>query len=179
MQKIFNLTPELRKEFKKPLGILISGCYDQTMDALARIIKDKKPEKIISVGDQVTRNIIRKKLPLDIGIVDNRVMRKPVEEIDFKAEMNFQVSNPAGTLTEESWHATLKAMEYEERVLIKVEGEEDLLVLFATLAAPNGALIVYGQPGEGIVVVEVNRETKEKFECFFSNMKKNIQKTRI
>jgi uncharacterized protein (UPF0218 family) len=40
-------------------------------------------------------------------------------------------------------------------VHVVVDGEEDLLVLVAVLYAPVGGLVVYGQPGEGVVVVRV------------------------
>jgi uncharacterized protein (UPF0218 family) len=43
-----------------------------------------------------------------------------------------------------------------------VDGEEDLLALVAVLSAPEDALVVYGQPHVGIVVVKVTEETREK-----------------
>ena len=41
-----------------------------------------------------------------------------------------------------------------------VDGEEDLLVLVAVAFAPLGGLVVYGQPGEGLVVVRVTAEKR-------------------
>jgi len=43
-----------------------------------------------------------------------------------------------------------------------VDGEEDLLTLVVVLSAPEDALVVYGQPHRGIVVVKVTEETREK-----------------
>jgi len=46
-----------------------------------------------------------------------------------------------------------------------VDGEEDLLAIPAILESPDNALIVYGQPSQGVVVVtassEVKHETRE------------------
>ncbi|HJK04728.1 MAG TPA: DUF359 domain-containing protein [Methanocorpusculum sp.] len=39
--------------------------------------------------------------------------------------------------------------------MILVEGEEDLAVLPLIERLPDGALILYGQPNEGVVVCEV------------------------
>jgi len=41
--------------------------------------------------------------------------------------------------------------------LIIVNGEEDLAVIPCVLMAPNDSIILYGQPGEGIVVVEADK----------------------
>ena len=46
-----------------------------------------------------------------------------------------------------------------------MDGEEDLLAIPAILESPDNALIVYGQPSQGVVVVtassEVKHETRE------------------
>jgi len=46
-----------------------------------------------------------------------------------------------------------------------VEGEEDLLAIPAILESPDKAIIVYGQPSEGLVVVtaspDIKREVRE------------------
>lgn len=41
--------------------------------------------------------------------------------------------------------------------MILVDGEEDLAVLPCILTAPSGSLVLYGQPGEGLVVCEVDK----------------------
>ena len=43
-----------------------------------------------------------------------------------------------------------------------VDGEEDLLALTAILCAPENSLVIYGQPHEGIVVINVTEKTREK-----------------
>jgi uncharacterized protein (UPF0218 family) len=50
----------------------------------------------------------------------------------------------------------------EEDATIIVDGEEDLLAIPAVLEAPLRALIVYGQPSQGIVVVEASSQRKAK-----------------
>jgi uncharacterized protein (UPF0218 family) len=48
----------------------------------------------------------------------------------------------------------------DEEVHLVVDGEEDLLTLIAVLYAPEKSWVVYGQPREGAVVVEVTPEKK-------------------
>ncbi|HMK82220.1 MAG TPA: DUF359 domain-containing protein, partial [Candidatus Bathyarchaeia archaeon] len=43
-----------------------------------------------------------------------------------------------------------------------VDGEEDLLVLVVIAVAPVGSLVVYGQPNEGIVLVNVTLAKKKE-----------------
>lgn len=48
-----------------------------------------------------------------------------------------------------------------QKQLIIIKGEEDLLALPAILFAPLGAVVLYGQWGLGVVMVEVTEKTKE------------------
>jgi uncharacterized protein (UPF0218 family) len=41
-----------------------------------------------------------------------------------------------------------------------VDGEEDLAVVPLALAAPDGAALVYGQPGAGVVVSIIDPERR-------------------
>ena len=53
---------------------------------------------------------------------------------------------------------------------IDVDGEEDLATLPAILIAPEGASVVYGQPGEGMVLVQVGREATERARDLLTRM---------
>ena len=46
-------------------------------------------------------------------------------------------------------------------VTVLVDGEEDLAVIPLVMAAPIGALVLYGQPHQGVVLRTVNLEAKE------------------
>jgi uncharacterized protein (UPF0218 family) len=170
------LTLELRRELKAPLGLLIEGSSEQTIEKLEKIIDETKPSKIIAVGDKVSENIIRSGVLLDVAIVDSRVMRKPVAPLEFEAEKTLNVINPAGTLTEEACQAVDEAVNLTGRVKVQVTGEEDLLTLAAVLSAPNGSIVVYGQPRRGIVIVLVNADSKRRFREIVSRMEYKVSK---
>ena len=53
---------------------------------------------------------------------------------------------------------------------IIVDGEEDLATLPAILYAPLGSAVVYGQPNEGSVLVDVTPEKKLHIEEFMKKM---------
>jgi uncharacterized protein (UPF0218 family) len=144
------------------LGLLIQGSFNYTAEKLRELVNDKKPEKLIAVGDEVSRNIIRKGIPLDVAIVDDKVMRKPIAPVRFQMESTYRVNNPSGTLADASWQVIREAIEGGGRAKVLVEGEEDLLTLVAVLSAPESSMVVYGQPGKGMVVIDVTEDSKRK-----------------
>jgi uncharacterized protein (UPF0218 family) len=50
--------------------------------------------------------------------------------------------------------------------VIQVDGEEDLAVLPLALVAPHGSLILYGQPGEGVVLLIISGSVQEQAQAF-------------
>ena len=156
----YSITPELRVKLKEPFGMLIQGSFDETMRKMENIVKREKPPKIVSVGDTVSRNLHTYQMNPQLSITDNKRMRKRVKQEAFTGKNLVHVKNPQGTITEEAITAVREALESDEYVHIIVDGEEDLLTLIAVLYAPEKSLVVYGQPFEGIVVVEVTSEKK-------------------
>lgn len=166
------LTLELRKKLKAPLGLLIRGSFKQTSMKIAKLVNEKKPKKLIAVGDRVSSNLIKNRIALDVAVIDSKVMRRPISPLIFEADNIFHASNPAGTLTEEAWAAVERAVKSPGRSKVIIEGEEDLLTLVAVLSAPNGSIVVYGQPKQGVVVLDVNEEMKRKVREIIERMEK-------
>jgi len=158
--KIRRLTPTSRKKLQKPWGILIRGSPEQILEEFRKMVKEEKPSKIISVGDKVSQFLAAHGFPVHMFIVDGKVMRKPVVLSVLSADEVLRVENPAGVITEQAFNTVMRAASRNRRIKIFVEGEEDLLAVPAALGAPEGAFLVYGQPGEGMVVVKVTAELK-------------------
>ncbi len=156
----YRLPLELREKLKKPIGVLIRGSFNETMKRFKEIVEEEKPPRIVSVGDTVSKNLVRNNVFPQLLIVDNKVMRKKIRPAVLAADATLQVENPPGTITEEAFTAIAKALKQNCRVKIVVDGEEDLLTLVAVLYAPENSFVVYGQPYEGIVVVKVTEKKK-------------------
>ena len=172
MQSIFKLPEHLRSKLKKPLGQLIKGPPNITIKVVKEIIEKSYPPKIITVGDIVTYSIKEHGLPLSIAIIDQKTMReKSNVTIDYTdIEVVIKVTNPPATITLDAWRAIENAMLKNKEVIILVDGEEDLLALPAIYLAPEGSIILYGQPNEGIVVVKADQKTKEEIKKILSEM---------
>jgi uncharacterized protein (UPF0218 family) len=178
---VLELTDELRKILKKPLGKL----FEEFEDAVEEI---KSANFLISVGDETTINLFKNDLIPNLAIIDNHIQRKS-HSVDLNYTKNIlNVHNPPGTITDELWEtiglaiekATIDANKSSKnnankgnhdkntdnsKYLIVVNGEEDLAVLPAILMAPDNGIILYGQPNEGLVLLKAVdlKETAEKY----------------
>ncbi len=147
---------------KKPQGLLLEGPFEITMEKLKDLIKEENPSMVISVGDIVSFHMIEHGIPLNIMIVDNKTMRKPIQPILVDVDQKLYTNNPPGAITDEAWDTIKRAIELKGRTKVIVDGEEDLLTVVTVLSAPENTLVVYGQPHKGVVAVKVIEETRER-----------------
>jgi GTP-dependent dephospho-CoA kinase len=146
---------------KTPLGQLLAGSPAETMPKLKLLVQRSKPSKLTTVGDVVSRETLATGIQVSLRIVDQMTLRKRMSPVEIKIERTYRVRNPAGVVTKEAWDAIREALKDRE-ALILVDGEEDLLAIPAVLESPDNALVVYGQPSEGIVVVTASAEKKSE-----------------
>jgi hypothetical protein len=144
---------KIRKELKKPLGRLVGNSEIKKLRAKG------KNKFIIAVGDVIGKKLKDAKINADIWIYDGRAMRKPVKwEIEFPSHV---VGNPPGNITPSLMRAIDDCIG-KGKGRIYVKGEEDLATLYCIAVAPIGSLVIYGQPKEGIVIVDVDKQNKKK-----------------
>ena len=168
-----SLTKKLRQDLKKPQGLLIEGSFTDTMNKLKRIIEKVNPSCLISVGDIVTKHMIESGIAIDLLIVDNKTMRRPIQPLNVDVDQSFYATNPPGTITNEAWIVIKQAINCTGKTKVIIEGEEDLLTLVTVLLAPENSIVVYGQPNKGIVIINVNKETREKMHHIVKRMIKS------
>lgn len=152
---VVELPDTLRGELKAPMGPV----FTDPAELYAHV-----EGRLIAVGDIVTFHFEQAGITPDVAVVDGRTKREAVSEevretLD-TAGRRFTVTNPPGTLTQPLLEALVEAVASEEPVVLAVDGEEDLAVLAAILAAESGASVVYGQPDEGMVHVGVTPDMK-------------------
>ena len=177
MIQIHLLTEELHTQLKAPLGVLLKGTFDQTISEFQQVIKVKKPSLIISVGDALSMALVKNNILPKVMIIDNKTMREPATPFVTKDYMTKRLQNEQGTISDNAWTVISSAVKNRDNVKIIVEGEEDLLTLVAVLEAPEGALVVYGQPREGMVVVEVTSRKRAEIRRIVDSMKHVVSKS--
>jgi uncharacterized protein (UPF0218 family) len=155
------LPEDKRKYFKVPFGTL----YPDISDVLPLIGRSL----VFSVGDVVTYRLIENGVIPDIAVIDGHTMRSPCDRSPLIQAYRIQAKNPAGTLSAELLDGLKEALDHMP-ALVCVDGEEDLAVIPLVVMAPEGSLILYGQPGQGIVLRSVDPPAKQKaeemFRCF-------------
>ncbi len=157
------------KRLKEPFGELLPGDPAETMPELNSIIGRIHPRKVVAVGDVVSRETVAAGIKVDLRIIDHTSMRKPTAPFNPRAKTTYRVRNPAGVITLESWEAIKRAMK-DENALILVDGEEDLLALPCIAESPNNSLVLYGQPSQGLVVVDTNSTTSREASLILQRM---------
>ncbi|MDE1726928.1 MAG: GTP-dependent dephospho-CoA kinase family protein [Thaumarchaeota archaeon] len=115
---------------------------------------------LITVGDATTEKMIKFGLAPSLQIVDSLEKRHERNLPLGKIRTTLECVNPAAEITNESIETIKKAFHADAPVRIIVKGEEDLLVLPAALYAPENAVIMYGQPNEGLVVMKVTEQIR-------------------
>jgi len=165
---VLKLPDEVRSLLKRPLGQLFPN-----VTAAIEHLQQLHPPRLIAVGDVVTAKLLDAGLRPDVAVVDTKVMRLPADEKTKRAVETFEakvvrVKNQAGAITPELREA-LKAAKPPLKII--VEGEEDLATLPAVISAPLGSAVVYGQPGAGLVLVEVTEPKRREFEMLLRQFK--------
>ena len=117
---------------------------------------------IISVGDRTTEKMIDFGLIPSLQIIDGQEKREKREPQKLDNATELTVDNPAAEITSESISMIKKAFTLQSTVRIFVNGEEDLLVLPVCIHAPENAVVLYGQPNQGLVIVRMTPEIRNK-----------------
>jgi len=155
----YALPESLRSKLARPLGRLFSGS-----ELSGSEFRDLVTGAgfLVTVGDRVTETVGGSLRVPDVQVVDSRENRKDRVPPSVRFSREIAARNPPGVITRESMVAMKDAFEGLKPVRLTVVGEEDLLAVLAVLYAPDGTVVLYGQPGEGIVVVRVDGESKSR-----------------
>ncbi|MCK9591166.1 MAG: GTP-dependent dephospho-CoA kinase family protein [Methanoregula sp.] len=154
------LPDEHRKLFQEPFGELYAD--------IDEIIPKITDGTVYAVGDVVTHNLQKRGIIPAIAVVDGYSMRLPCRRMPvFRGEC-IRVKNPAGTITDDLIRALNHAIR-NPPVTVIVDGEEDLAVIPLVIAAPDGAVVLYGQPHKGVVLRIVNHEARETARHFLTH----------
>lgn len=162
---VLRVPESLRAALREPLGP-IEPDMEAVLGAAGR--------PLVTVGDVVTYRAEAAGATPDVGIVDGRTQRSPVdpdlERAPSPGVERVAVVNPAGTLTAPLLGAIRTAIESEAPHRIVVDGEEDLATLPAVHVAPDGASLCYGQPDAGVVHVRVDTEARRRVRELLAEM---------
>lgn len=149
------ISEELRRRLKKPLGKVVP---------FKEALETARGKKIIAVGDEVVCNFLEGGVVPFVSVFDLNTLREHVgKKVEKKLMEAFpspeKTKKEAGEISEEMFGIAERLL--EKGGALYVEGEEDLFALpFALLIKKE--IVVYGQPGEGCVIVDSGSFDKEE-----------------
>ncbi|RMW35320.1 MAG: DUF359 domain-containing protein [Nitrosopumilus sp.] len=152
---------------KIPLGILLPEIQADKENILKHIEQD---HYIITVGDRTTEKMIDFDLIPSLQIVDGIEKREKREPPKLVNSTEITVDNPPAEITSQSIDVIKKAFSMKSPIRILVNGEEDLLVLPVCIHAPDNSVVLYGQPNEGLVIVKITSEIRNKAQSLLDLM---------
>jgi hypothetical protein len=179
---MLRLPEALRGAFKDPLGPVFQDA-EALLSAVDRArVRHADPDgspPLVAVGDVVTYHLRQAGRDPDVAVVDGRTEREAVDE-DLRAALDgdrrrIAVRNEPATLSRDLLTALREALDAPDPTVLDVDGEEDLAALPAIVAAPDGASVVYGQPGEGMVHVAVTPGTRAEATTLFSRLDGDVE----
>jgi len=152
---------------KIPLGILLPEGQANKQN-IQRFLSDDS--YVITVGDKTTEKMIDFNIIPALQITDGQEKRKKREPPKIANAVELEVDNPAAEITPQCIDLIKKAFDMKPPVRINVNGEEDLLVLPVCVHAPENSVVMYGQPNEGLVIVKITPQIRNKTQTLLDSM---------
>ena len=131
---------------------------------------------ILSVGDVVSMTLHDLGITPQLFVCDYKTQRGDDSDeyrrvLGAWGDVEHHVKNPAAQVTLQAWDAVGAALQnHAAPVRIVVEGEEDLLGLPSIALAPEGAVMLYGMPNQGVVFCRVTAALQAKVGALLAQM---------
>ncbi|MHA2028284.1 MAG: DUF359 domain-containing protein [Candidatus Kariarchaeaceae archaeon] len=166
----------LRKDLKTPLGQIIRGTINETIPLLKNEL-ERRTGLLVGVGDVTAEILVNNGFKPEIIITDGYTKREKLDEwVDYPGYEEIKTESPAAEITKDAWTVIVSTISKIQReptyIHIKVQGEEDLLVLPLLVELPDGACVIYGQPNEGAVIRYIDDNAREHALNILSRMEK-------
>jgi uncharacterized protein (UPF0218 family) len=160
---MLRLPAELRDALKDPMGPVYAD---------AEVLLADAGDPVVAVGDVVSHHLFRAGHAPRVAVVDGLTERAAAPDAVRSSipSPDLTVDNEAGTLSRDLLVALRDAIGREGPTVIEVAGEEDLAALPALIVTPLGGSVVYGQPGEGMVLARVDEAARERVRDLLSRM---------
>ena len=176
-KNVLALPKQFRSELRKPLGLVIEGTENNLAEAASKAhsyIRSRDYQLIITIGDVVTKTLIETSLIPDIAVIDFKTQRHTDIQHGHIHSKSTSILNKPGTINKKVVNRLLSVINQclltplKSTHTIVIKGEEDLTALIAVILAPLNSIVMYGQVGKGIIVIEVNEDVKKKVSTIIS-----------
>lgn len=116
--------------------------------------------RVVAVGDIVCSTIIEYIGAPRICIIDGKTLREKTSNLsDIAKTFNnvYRCRNPPSTISEQCLYLIKSLIYNQDRHMVIVDGEEDLLTLAVAISNKDINYIVYGVPLKGVAIIDVEK----------------------
>ncbi|MHA1214590.1 MAG: GTP-dependent dephospho-CoA kinase family protein [Candidatus Hodarchaeales archaeon] len=174
----YKLPNSLRHSLRKPLGKLFQGDEDKLTSEAIIYIKKHNPPLTVSIGDYCTKKLLDHNFLPNIIIFDGKTQRLTNVELYLGDYTIKDAINPPEWISDKASKILENTITFSTanncRVAVRIQGEEDLLVIPTILVLPVGSIVVYGQPPfnkddqGGLVIINVQPELKSRIKLLLT-----------
>ena len=148
----------LRREVKSPIGRLLKDSEVRKKDLEFYF---GKSNLTVCVGDRTTERMNEFGLLSSLEIIDTieRRVHRPPPKLVSADQPVLRALNRPGTISSDALLKLGQSLDLilqnkQKTIRLVIDGEEDLLVLPVVAFFPTGTVVFYGQPGEGLVIID-------------------------
>lgn len=195
--KLYLLPSDLRSSFAKPLGPLFPGSPEKSLPLAIEWINQLFPNifqnppnlnrlKLICVGDVISKAMMEHsqlRYFVKMCFIDELTQRGGKIGWGDTIYTRLEFQNPRGAISSEIFTFIQTHLHDSKQYLIKIVGEEDLLVVPAVLESDSTTLVFYGQPPitdlkspipAGCVGLQVNLQLKNTLKSLLDKFESKI-----
>ncbi len=169
----YKLPNSARKYFRDPIGQVFTGKPNVSARKAIKYMQSIKKGLVVTVGDACAKSLLDVGFHPDIVIFDEKTQRTGKILLNLDLYTQKQAFNPQGWILKKTWLIIENAIAFSTsnncRIAVRIDGEEDLLIIPAIISLPLGSVVIYGQPPitteEGLVVVSITPSLKTNIQA--------------
>ncbi|MHA1976173.1 MAG: GTP-dependent dephospho-CoA kinase family protein [Candidatus Hodarchaeales archaeon] len=166
----YKLPVALRESLRKPIGELFVGDHSSSARTAIKYIEKWNKGLAVAVGDVCARSLLNQGFYPDIIVFDGKTQRNDHVSLNLEHYSLQGAFNPKEWILESAIDQIKNAIAFSTsnncRIAVRIDGEEDLLIIPVIISLPLGSIVIYGQPPitteEGLVVALITSSLKNK-----------------
>jgi uncharacterized protein (UPF0218 family) len=166
----YKLPVALRGSLRTPIGKLFVGDHSKSAKKAIIYIQEKNKGLTLAIGDVCAKSLLDVGFYPDIIVFDEKTKRTENISLNLEQYSLQHAFNPNEWILENAIQEIENAIAFSTsnncRIAVRIDGEEDLLIIPAIISLPLGSVVIYGQPPitteEGLVVALITSSLKNK-----------------
>ena len=166
----YKLPINLRNSLRDPIGQIFTGKQSNSAKKAIEYISTLGKGITVAIGDVCSKSLLEQEFYPNVIVFDETTQRHENISLNLGSYQIRKAINPKEWILESAWTVIRQSIAFSTsnncRIAVRIDGEEDLLIIPAIISLPIGSVVIYGQPPitteEGIVVVSISSSLKDR-----------------